>query len=93
MQRRPGAHQCQALGGNRSGSKLQQPRVGVWRELLSLRLNARSRVLGQHTDGGIRDGAWVAEVTAMVDLSSWPEGSRLILRKEGGQPEYAGNLP
>lgn len=34
----------------------------------------------------IRDGAWVAEATGMIDLSSWPEGSRLILRKERPHP-------
>ena len=34
------------------------------------------------TDGGIRDGAWVAEATDLVNLSSWPARTRLILRKE-----------
>ena len=38
------------------------------------------------TDGEFRDGAWVAEATGMIDLSSWPEGSRLILRKERPHP-------
>ena len=37
-------------------------------------------------DGQIRDGAWVAEATGMIDLSGWPEGSRLILRKERPHP-------
>jgi Transposase DDE domain group 1 len=37
-------------------------------------------------DEGLRDGAWVAEATGMIDLSSWPEGSRLILRKERPHP-------
>lgn len=37
-------------------------------------------------DGEVRDGAWVAEATGMIDLSSWPEGSRLILRKERPHP-------
>ena len=37
-------------------------------------------------DCGLREGAWVAEATAMIDLSSWPEGSRLILRKERPHP-------
>jgi hypothetical protein len=37
-------------------------------------------------DGGLREGAWVAEATGMIDLSSWPEGSRLILRKERPHP-------
>lgn len=40
-----------------------------------------------HGDGNeIREGAWVAEATGMIDLSTWPEGSRLILRKERPHP-------
>ena len=38
------------------------------------------------SDGGIRDGAWVAEATDLVDLSTWPPGTRLILRKERPHP-------
>lgn len=38
------------------------------------------------TGGGIRDGAWVAEATHMVDLSDWPPGMRLIIRKERPHP-------
>jgi hypothetical protein len=38
------------------------------------------------TDGGIRDGAWVAEVTGLLDLSTWPEGSKVFLRKERPHP-------
>lgn len=34
----------------------------------------------------LREGAWVAEVTGNVDLSAWPAGSRLILRKERPHP-------
>lgn len=37
-------------------------------------------------DGGIRDGAWVAEITEAIDLSNWPAGSRLIVRKERPHP-------
>ena len=37
-------------------------------------------------DDGLRDGAWVAEATGMIDLSTWPDGSRLILRKERPHP-------
>jgi hypothetical protein len=37
-------------------------------------------------DGGIRDGAWVAEVTGLLDLSTWPPGARVILRKERPHP-------
>lgn len=38
------------------------------------------------TDGGIRDGAWVAEATDLVNLATWPAGTRLILRKEHPHP-------
>jgi hypothetical protein len=34
----------------------------------------------------LREGAWVAEATGMIGLGSWPEGSRLILRKERPHP-------
>ncbi len=33
-----------------------------------------------------REGAWAAEVSALVDLSTWPAGTRLILRKERPHP-------
>jgi hypothetical protein len=33
-----------------------------------------------------REGAWVAEATALVNLSSWPVGTRLIQRKERPHP-------
>ena len=36
--------------------------------------------------GGIRDGAWVAEATSLVEMSGWPAGTRLILRKERPHP-------
>ena len=32
--------------------------------------------------GEDRDGAWVAELTDRIDLSAWPEGTRLICRRE-----------
>ncbi len=38
------------------------------------------------SNGGIRDGAWVAEATHLVDMGSWPAGTRLILRKERPHP-------
>jgi hypothetical protein len=34
----------------------------------------------------VRDGAWVAEITGMLDLSSWPAGMRVIVRKERPHP-------
>jgi len=38
------------------------------------------------SSGGIRDGAWIAELTGLVNLSSWPAGMRLIVRKERPHP-------
>ncbi|MCK9905229.1 IS1380 family transposase [Frankia sp. Cpl3] len=37
-------------------------------------------------DGQPRDGAWVAELTGLMDLSGWPEGMRVIVRKERPHP-------
>jgi hypothetical protein len=37
-------------------------------------------------DGQVRDGAWVAELTGLLDLSSWPKGMRVIVRKERPHP-------
>ena len=39
-----------------------------------------------NTDDEDRDGAWIAELTEPVDLSAWPEGSRLICRRERPHP-------
>ncbi len=37
-------------------------------------------------DGQLRPGAWVAELTDLFDLSTWPPGMRLIVRKERPHP-------
>jgi hypothetical protein len=37
-------------------------------------------------DGQVRDGAWVADVTGLLDLLSWPAGMRVIIRKERPHP-------
>jgi hypothetical protein len=37
-------------------------------------------------DGTPRTGAWVAELTGRIDLSAWPKGTRLIVRKERPHP-------
>jgi hypothetical protein len=37
-------------------------------------------------DGQVRDGAWVAGITGLPDLSSWPAGMRVIARKERPHP-------
>jgi hypothetical protein len=33
------------------------------------------------SDREVRPGAWVAELTGLLDLSSWPKGMRVIVRK------------
>ena len=38
------------------------------------------------SDGSIRPGAWVIELTDLVDLADWPEGTRLICRRENPHP-------
>ena len=37
-------------------------------------------------EGKVRDGAWVAELTDLLDLSKWPAGMRVIARKERPHP-------
>jgi hypothetical protein len=37
-------------------------------------------------NGQVRDGAWVADITGLLDLSSWPAGMRVIVRKERPHP-------
>jgi Transposase DDE domain group 1 len=36
--------------------------------------------------GQVRPGAWVAEITGMLDLTPWPKGMRVIVRKERPHP-------
>jgi DDE family transposase len=36
--------------------------------------------------GQIRPGAWVAELTGLLDLTGWPKGMRVIVRKERPHP-------
>jgi hypothetical protein len=37
-------------------------------------------------DGQVRDGAQVVEITDLVNLNAWPEGTRLIVRRERPHP-------
>jgi hypothetical protein len=39
-----------------------------------------------NSDGEIRDGAWVAEITGLLNLGSWPKGMRVFARKERPHP-------
>jgi len=57
---------------------------GVRRAILDLPENAWVPALRQ--DGSERDGAQVAELTDHLDLTAWPEGSRVIVRRERPHP-------
>ena len=37
-------------------------------------------------DGQVRDGAWVADITGLLELDGWPAGMRIIVRKERPHP-------
>jgi hypothetical protein len=37
-------------------------------------------------DGGLRDGADIAEITHLIDMSAYPHGTRMIVRRERPHP-------
>lgn len=63
------------------GYPLSEP---VRRALLDLEESAWEAAIDQ--DGRPRDGAWVTELTGQVNLEGWPEGTRLICRRERPHP-------
>jgi hypothetical protein len=56
-------------------------------ELLKL-IPASAWTPAYDSDGKVRDGAWVAELTDLLDLTKhqWPPGMRVIVRKERPHP-------
>jgi hypothetical protein len=63
------------------GYELTEP---VRAAILDIPEDAWVRALDQ--DGSTRENGQVAEITDRVDLSSWPQGSRLIVRRERPHP-------
>jgi hypothetical protein len=51
-----------------------------------LKVPAQAWTPAYDSDSEVRDGAWVAEITGMLDLDSWPAGMRVIVRKERPHP-------
>jgi Transposase DDE domain group 1 len=51
-----------------------------------LKIPARAWTPAYDAGGQVRPGAWVAEITGMPGLSSWPQGMRVIVRKERPHP-------
>ena len=41
---------------------------------------------GLQSEGEVRPGAWVAELTGLLNLTGWPAGMRGIARKERPHP-------
>lgn len=56
----------------------------VREQILKLPAGAWKPALNQ--GGQPREGAWVTELTGLLDLSSWPSGTRLICRRERPHP-------
>jgi hypothetical protein len=50
------------------------------------RISASAWTSTVETDGKVRDGAWVAELTGKL-LDSWPKDMRLVFRKDRPHPE------
>jgi hypothetical protein len=50
------------------------------------RIPAQAWTPAYDSDGQVRDGAWVAELTGLLNLTSWPKGMRVIVRKERPHP-------
>jgi hypothetical protein len=51
-----------------------------------LKVPAHAWTPAYDTEGQVRPGAWAAEITGMLDLSAWPKGMRVIVRKERPHP-------
>jgi hypothetical protein len=51
-----------------------------------LQVPAKSWTPAYDGDGQVRDGAWVADITGLLDLSGWPAGMRVIVRRERPHP-------
>ncbi len=52
----------------------------------ALKVPAGSWTPAYDGEGQARDGAWVADITGLLDLSSWPSGMRVIVRRERPHP-------
>jgi hypothetical protein len=51
-----------------------------------LTLTEQDWTAAHNVEGEPRDGAWLAEITDRLDLSAWPVGARVIVRRERPHP-------
>ncbi len=49
-------------------------------------LSEHAWIPAYNADGQPRDGAWVTEVTSLLELPGWPDGMRVTVRKERPHP-------
>ena len=56
------------------------------RPAASGKIPARAWTPAYDAGGQVRPGAWVTEITGMFDLSAWPRGMRVIVRRERPHP-------
>ena len=78
-------------GDLRLGAGAHQDDLGGAAGGLSQHVPAPGGALGRRElraveDGQVREGAWIADITGMLDLGSWPSGMRVIVRKERPHP-------
>jgi hypothetical protein len=74
-----------ALRVRNIGFSIGFPIDGAVRDALML-VQEEDWVPAVETDGRVRDGAEIVELTDLVDLDGWPEGTRLICRRERPHP-------
>jgi hypothetical protein len=60
--------------------------ASIHKAIHKIRYNSSSWVPALTQAGEVRVGASVAEITSLVDLSGWPEGTRVIIRREPLHP-------
>ncbi len=70
--------------------------VENWAEIRRLHRAERMRLIptqvwqpAYDSDGDVRDGAWVAELTGLLDLSGWPPGMRVDHARGASAPRSA----
>jgi hypothetical protein len=88
----PHAHQPAAVPRSASVGRLTRPgrrlaysvRFTITEDIAQaiLQIPARAWTPAYDSERQVRPGAWVAELTGMLDLASWPAGMRVIVRKE-----------
>jgi hypothetical protein len=60
--------------------------TSIYAAILKIRFDDDRWTPARTQAGDVRPGAHVAEVTDLVDLAHWPEGTRLIVRREPLHP-------